>query len=375
MRYPAIDITRGILVIIMALDHTRDYWTSTQFDPLDLSQSSIALFLTRWITHICAPGFIFLTGLSAYFHGKKLNSKPELAKFLILRGLVLVILELTLVNLSWQFAYNYAFVQVIWALGVSMIILAGLIYLPMIWTTIPCLAVISLHGYLNDDFMRQLLGGYEWLWILAHVRASFRLFEFNTGIFAAYNIIPLFALMYLGYVFGPLYEMANKQRVRLLITTATALSIIFIAVRLIGFGDPNDWNSQQGLLGFINTAKYPMSFNYILMTMSIVFLIMAIVENRQNRILDVLLLFGQASLFFYLLHVPVINLSAHLWSYLEFGVATNFFNGSKVWPEGYTPNLLRTYAYWIALIAILYYPCKKYLQKKKESGSVIYSYV
>ncbi|WP_413662865.1 DUF1624 domain-containing protein [Microbulbifer sp. CNSA002] len=359
----------------MALDHTRDYWTSTQFDPLDLSQSSIALFLTRWITHICAPGFIFLTGLSAYFHGKKLNSKPELAKFLILRGLVLVILELTLVNLSWQFAYNYAFVQVIWALGVSMIILAGLIYLPMIWTTIVCLAVISLHGYLNDDFMRQLLGGYEWLWILAHVRTSFRLFEFNTGIFAAYNIIPLFALMYLGYVFGPLYEMANKQRVRLLITTATALSIIFIAVRLIGFGDPNDWNSQQGLPGFINTAKYPMSFSYILMTMSIVFLIMAIVENRQNRILDVLLLFGQASLFFYLLHVPVINLSAHLWSYLEFGVATNFFNGPKVWPEGYTPNLLRTYTYWIALIAILYYPCKKYLQKKKESGSVIYSYV
>ncbi|WP_445362177.1 DUF1624 domain-containing protein [Microbulbifer sp. ANSA003] len=359
----------------MALDHTRDYWTSTQFDPLDLSQSSISLFLTRWITHICAPGFIFLTGLSAYFHGKKLNSKPELAKFLILRGLVLVILELTLVNLSWQFAYNYAFVQVIWALGISMIILAGLIYLPMIWTTIVCLAVISLHGYLNDDFMRQLLGGYEWLWILAHVRTSFRLFEFNTGIFAAYNIIPLFALMYLGYVFGPLYEMANKQRVRLLITTATALSIIFIAVRLIGFGDPNDWNSQQGLLGFINTAKYPMSFSYILMTMSIVFLIMAIVENRQNRILDVLLLFGQASLFFYLLHVPVINLSAHLWSYLEFGVATNFFNGSKVWPEGYTPNLLRTYAYWITLIAILYYPCKKYLQKKKESGSVIYSYV
>ncbi|WP_444930184.1 DUF1624 domain-containing protein [Microbulbifer sp. SSSA002] len=375
MRYPAIDITRGILVIIMALDHTRDFWTSTQFDPLDLSQSSLALFLTRWITHICAPGFIFLTGLSAYFHGKKLNSKSELAKFLLLRGIVLVIFELTLVNISWQFAYNFAFVQVIWALGVSMIILAGLIYLPMIGTTIACLAIVSLHGYLNDDFIRQLLGGYEWLWILAHVRTGFRVFNFDIEIFAIYSIIPLFALMYLGYAFGLLYEMANKQRERLLMLTAAVLSLIFIAVRMIGFGDPNDWNPQQGFLGFINTAKYPMSFSYILMTMSIVLLIMAIVEKRQNRMLDILLLFGQASLFFYLLHIPLINLSAHLWSYLEFGVATNFFNGSKVWPEGYEPNLLRTYAYWVVLIAILYYPCKKYLKKKKESSSVIYSYV
>ncbi|MCO1336677.1 heparan-alpha-glucosaminide N-acetyltransferase domain-containing protein [Microbulbifer sp. OS29] len=314
MRYPAIDITRGILVVIMALDHTRDYWTAIQFDPLDLSQSSAALFLTRWITHICAPGFIFLTGLSTYFHGERLNYKQELAKFLLVRGIVLVIFELTLVNLSWQFAYNFAFVQVIWALGVSMIILAGLIYLPKMWTTAACLAVVILHGYFNDDYIRQLLGGYEWLWILAHVRTSFQLFEFNTGIFAAYNIIPLFALMYLGYASGALYQVAAKERVRLLITAAAILSLIFIISRIIGFGDPNAWNPEEGILDLINASKYPMSFSYIMMTMSIIFLIMALAERRQNSVLNVLLVFGQASLFFYLLHVPIINLSAHLWT-------------------------------------------------------------
>ncbi len=362
-------------MVIMALDHTRDFWTSTQFDPLDLSQSSVALFLTRWITHICAPGFIFLTGLSAYFHGKKLNSKQELARFLMVRGMVLILLELTLINLSWQFDYNFAFVQVIWALGVSMILLAGLIYLPKKLTIASCLALIGLHGYINDDYIRQLLGNYEWIWILAHVRSGFKLFEFDTGIFAAYNIIPLFALMYLGYASGSLYEVETKQRVRLLLIAATGLATLFVGSRILSFGDPSPWNSDGSILSLINTSKYPMSFSYIVMTMSIVLLTMALVENRKNRMLDVFLMYGQASLFFYLLHVPIINLSAHLWTYMEFGVAINFFNGSKVWPEGYEPNLMRTYLYWIALIAILYYPCKKYLQKKKESDSAIYSYL
>ncbi|WP_444901171.1 DUF1624 domain-containing protein [Microbulbifer sp. SSSA007] len=375
MRYPAIDITRGILVVVMALDHTRDFWTAIQFDPLDLSQTSVMLFLTRWITHICAPGFIFLTGLSAYLHGKKLNSKQELSQFLLVRGLVLILLELTLVNFSWQFDYNYAFVQVIWALGLSMILLAGLIYLPNKLTLIACLALVGLHGYINDNYIRQLLGSYEWIWILAHVRSGFRLFEFDTGIFAAYNIIPLFALMYLGYASGTLYELEAKKRVHFLLMAAAVLAILFFSSRFIGFGDPHVWNPDEGILGFINTSKYPMSFNYIVMTMCIVLLTMALVENRKNKVLNIFLMFGQASLFFYLLHVPIINLAAHLWTYLEFGVATNFFNGTKVWPEGYEPNLARTYLFWIVLIGTLYYPCKKYLKKKKESNSVIYSYV
>ena len=375
MRYPAIDITRGILVIIMALDHTRDFWTALSFDPLDLTESSTLLFLTRWVTHICAPGFIFLTGLSAYLHGAKLATTKELASFLLLRGLVLIVLELTLVNLSWQFSYNYAFIQVIWVLGISMLILAGLIYLPRAVTIITCLSIIVFHELFNDDIIRQWLGGYEWLWILAHVRSGFKLLEFNTGVFAAYSIIPLFALMYLGYAAGEIYERSESKRAQIFFKTALALSIMFVATRLLGFGDPSSWDASDGLLSLLNTAKYPMSFSFILMTMSIVFLIMAVVENRDNRLLNVLQTFGQASLFFYLLHVPIINLCAHIWTYLEFGVATNFFDGTKVWPQVYEPWIMRTYLFWTLLIGVLYYPCKWYLVRKKASNSKIYSFI
>jgi uncharacterized membrane protein len=375
MRYPAIDITRGILVIIMALDHTRDFWTAVSFDPLDLTESSTLLFLTRWITHICAPGFIFLTGLSAYLLGKKLDTKKELATFLLLRGIVLIMLELTIVNLSWQFAYNYVFIQVIWALGISMIILAGLICLPRTITIIACLFIIIFHEFINDDAIQRWLGSYEWLWILAHVRSGFKLFEFNTGVFAAYSIIPLFCLMYLGFAAGEVYVRSANKRAQILIKTALALSILFVAIRLLGFGDPSVWDVSGGLLSLLNTAKYPMSFSFILMTMSIVFLIMAAVENTDNRLLNVMRTFGQASLFFYLLHVPFINLSAHIWTYIEFGVATNFFDGTKVWPQGYAPSLMRTYLFWTLLIVVLYYPCKWYLIRKKASDSKIYSFI
>ncbi|MCJ8269943.1 MAG: heparan-alpha-glucosaminide N-acetyltransferase domain-containing protein, partial [Psychrosphaera sp.] len=157
-RLVAIDILRGLIIVLMALDHTRDFWGAAGFNPTDLSQTTPAWFLTRWVTHFCAPLFVFLTGVSAMLYSQKLESKAQLRNYLLSRGVWLIILELTIVNLSWQVGYSITFVQVIWVLGMSMVILSGLIYLPKRWILALTLPILLLHNAIDDNAVAAAFG-------------------------------------------------------------------------------------------------------------------------------------------------------------------------------------------------------------------------
>lgn len=386
-RIIAIDILRGLIIILMALDHTRDFWSLTAFSPTDLAQTTPAWFFTRWITHFCAPLFVFLTGISTFLYGQKVQAKSKLRNYLISRGCWLIILELIVINFSWQFTYTYLFVQVIWALGWSMVILGGLIYLPKKWVLAISLPVLLLHNLIDDDFMHQIMGSYTWLWSFLHQPSSFALFGSDFNIQVVYPIIPWFALMAFGYTLGDLYLKPSSLRQKTLFLLGSSFTVSFIFLRFSNFyGDPSYWqpNSDMtlNLLSFLNNTKYPPSLQYLLITMGPGLMLLSLLDkiNPQDKILypvvHWLKVIGGVPLFFYIIHVPMINLGAHIYTYLQYGRAINFTNDlSSTWPAAYTPNLALTYFVWAILLAILYLPCKHYGKFKKNSKNPIFSYL
>ncbi|MBX9869409.1 MAG: heparan-alpha-glucosaminide N-acetyltransferase domain-containing protein, partial [Burkholderiaceae bacterium] len=194
-RLLAIDLLRGLIIVLMALDHTRGFWGSTSFNPTDLAYTTPAWFFTRWITHFCAPLFIVLTGVSAYLYGEKVQSRAALQRYLCSRGIWLIFLEISVINLSWQFAYPSVFLQVIWVIGCSMLMLALLIYLPRTWLLLFSLACIGLHNLLDDTNINQLLGNQHWIWNVLHQKGHIRLAEHGFFIGVTYPLLPWFAVM------------------------------------------------------------------------------------------------------------------------------------------------------------------------------------
>ncbi|TQV87628.1 DUF1624 domain-containing protein [Aliikangiella coralliicola] len=384
-RLVAIDILRGLIIVLMALDHTRDFWGAAGFSPTDLSQTSPSWFFTRWVTHLCAPLFVFLTGMSAFLYGQKVRSKRELRNFLLSRGIWLILLEITLVNISWQFGMNLMFIQVIWAIGFSMLVLAILIYLPNHWILILTVPFILLHNLFNDAEMARLFGESNWLWSVLHQRNAFRLFDTQFYLVVTYPLLPWFSVMALGYVVGHLFNKKPIERQRALLLMGVSFSLVFILLRASGgYGDPSIWqnNSDSILswLSFLNTTKYPASLQFLLMTLGPGLVLLALLDRiersgRTYRLFRWLKVFGAVPLFFYLLHVPIINISAHIYTYFRYGEAVNFFYGQSVWPEGYTPNLLLVYVAWCILVGLLYYPCKRFGEIKRESESRLLSYL
>ncbi len=386
-RIIAIDILRGLVIVLMALDHTRDFWSLTAFDPTDVSQTTPAWYFTRWITHLCAPLFVFLTGVGALLYGQKVQSKSKLRNYLFTRGLWLIILELTVVNLSWQFDYNHVFVAVIWILGWSMIILSGLIYLPKKWILITSLPFLLLHNFIDDDFMNKLMGDYSWIWSFLHQPSIFNLFGSNFKIDVFYPIIPWFSLMALGYVFGNLYLKSTALfRQKTLLWCGFCFILGFVFLRLGNFyGDPNNWEVGSdkvfSFLSFLNVTKYPPSLQYLLITVGIGLILLALFDkiSIENKILypsvHWLKVIGGVPMFFYIIHVPIINLSTRIYTYFSYGKIIDFYGDTAEWPAEYTPNLALTYLVWVVLIIVLYIPCKRYGELKRRSKNKILSYL
>ncbi len=379
-RLQSIDMLRGLVIILMALDHTRDFWGASNFSPTDLGKTDVFWFFTRWVTHFCAPVFILLTGISAFLYEQKCATKMQLSRFLFTRGLWLVVLELTIVNLSWQFDYNYVFVQVIWTIGLSMIILAGLIHLPKPAIIVISLAVILLHNAFNDEMMVAVMGDYAWVWKLLHQRGWIPIPEMRFGVVVSYPFLPWFGVMGLGYAIGSLYLQQAADRRRFLHYAGIGLIAVFVALRLTGiYGDPNVWQGDGDLshtiMSFFNTTKYPASLQFLSMTLGPALILLAVSERWDNGATRVLNIFGKVPMFFYLIHVPLINLAAHAWTALAYGKAVNFFNGPRGWPESYEPNLLRAYIAWIVLVAMLYFPCRWYAAVKARSNNKWLSYL
>ena len=375
-RVESIDVLRGLVMIIMALDHTRDYFHFGSFfvDPNDLNTTTPILFATRFITNFCAPEFVFLAGTSAFLYGSK-KTKPELFKFLFTRGIWLILLELIVNNFIWTFDITYSFTifQVIWAIGCSMVCLSFLIYLPKKIILIIGIVLVAGHNLL-DGIVMQGTSFKSVVWYILH-QDHFLVLGPDRMIGFHYPLLPWIGLMALGYCFGTLYSRGFDAKVRkkwLLRLGFGSIALFFILRGLNGYGDLVPWTTQRDgittLLSFFSTTKYPPSLIFLLMTVGPSLLFLYIIENIKNKVTDFLVVFGRVPLFFYFLHVFVIHIAAII-GILIFGgnwedmiLTADVFMNSKLIDYGYP--LYAVYLLWIGLIIFLYPFCKKYMVYK-----------
>lgn len=382
-RIESIDFLKGLVMVIMALDHTRDYFhfSANYFDPADPVHSSLPLFFTRWITHFCAPSFSFLAGLSAFMAGRK-RSKKQLSGFLFKRGLWLIFIELTVVNFAWYFDVQFRTfgLLVIWSLGVSMIVLAGLIFLPRrVIFIFSCLLIVG-HNLLDGVQMQGNLS-----WEILHQQSFYSLSP-NVQLLVGYPLIPWIAVMALGYCFGSLYDKTyNGQKRRKLLSITGLISMaLFLILRFTNlYGDPRPWHDygtvSKDAISFLNPAKYPPSLMYLLMTLGALLLLLGNTEKLRGRIVDFFSTFGRVPFFYYILHLYCIHLLALLlaglsgfgWEKMILPTWISFDPALK----GYGFSLLTVYLIWIGIIVLLYPVCKmfdRYKQNHKEKWWLSY---
>ncbi|MGD1873010.1 MAG: DUF1624 domain-containing protein [Mastigocoleus sp.] len=361
-RLASIDLMRGLVMVLMTLDHTRAFFSNVTFNPLDLEQSNIPLFLTRWITHLCPTSFIFLAGVATYLSLQRGKTKPELTRFLLIRGFWLIFLELTIVSLAWTFYPGISIAGVLWVIGWSMVVLALLIQLPISSLTI--LGIILIVGHnLFDSIQAEQLGNFSWIWAFLHER---KIFLPMPGIrfFLVYPLIPWVGVMISGYVFGPVFTKTKAQRLVWLLYFGWGLIFSFVILRGINiYGDPKPWSIQstfgKTILSFINCNKYPPSLAYLLITLGILFLILYVFEIRKFSFLKPLIIFGRVPLFFYIIHLWLIHFSAILLALPKYGfkaVTLPYLLSSRM-PSGYGYDLHYVYVLWLVMIIILYPIC------------------
>lgn len=391
-RIDSVDLLRGIVMVIMMLDHTRDFIHSGAllFDPLDLSKTTVWLFLTRWITHFCAPVFVFLAGTGAYLQFTRGKSKSELSRFLITRGLWLVVLEVTVVRFLVTFSVDpklLFFLQVIWVIGVSMIVLAALIHLPLKVIAGFGLVMIALHNLLDRYPAAPWRGPGTpvpgWgakFWMILHQQAFFPAGPtFPSPIVAVlYPLIPWVGVMAAGYAFGALYRKDAETRRRWLLSIGASAVFLFIIIRAFDkYGEPQHWSQQKNflftVLSFINTTKYPPSLDYLLMTLGPAILSLAFFEPTRSAIAEAsssvgrwvrnfFVTFGRVPLFFYVLQWFTAHTIAVL-LHFAFGKPVRWLFQTPIdWftnpPKGNGFSLVVVYLSWIGGVLLLYPVCK-----------------
>ena len=388
-RIVSLDIFRGLIMVVMALDHTRDYFTNLRFEPETLAQTYAALFFTRWITHFCAPMFFFLAGTSAFLYGRR-HTPGELSRFLWTRGLWLIALEFTVVGMGWTFQIPFGFFGVIWALGASMLIMAAIVRLPMRWIGVLSIGMIVTHNLLDPLRPRQF-GSLAWLWNLLHARGGV-LLPFQIREFVLFPLIPLMAVMAAGYVFGQLYLMERDGRRRLLTTLGLVLIAAFMVLRLTNiYGNPpagqggvsqGDFHIQPTLektvILFFDVEKYPTSLQFLLMTLGPSFLLLAWLDKTYvPRGMGALLTFGRVPMFFYVVHIYLIHSLAVLVGALHHESVGWLFHGAFFGetPDGYGYNLPFVYLMWAIAVALLYFPCRWFADLKQRRKDWWLSYL
>src|SRR6476660_3081034 len=290
-RMVSLDIFRGLIMVVMALDHTRDFFTNVPFEPETLAKTWPALFFTRWITHFCAPMFFLLAGTGAYLYGHR-RTPAELTRFLWSRGLWLIALEFTIVGTPWSFQIPFGFFGVIWALGASMVLMAAIVRLPMRWIAGLSVAMIALHDLL-DRLRPAQFGSVAWLWNILHRRGGVML-PFGVREFVLFPLIPLVGVMTGGYVLGQLYTMERARRKKLLVTAGAVMIALFVLLRLTNlYGNPpaglggvsqGDFHLQPTLsktvILFLDVEKYPPSLQFLLMTVGPSLLLLAWLDRE-----------------------------------------------------------------------------------------------
>ena len=369
-RIQAVDILRGLVMVIMALDHTRDYVhaAAMAFPPEDLMQTTPAIFFTRWITHVCAPVFMFSAGISAYLRLERGLTKGQLSRFLWTRGLWLIVLEFTAVRLGFFFDLTFSplFLLVFWALGMSMIALAALVHLPPKVLAVLSVAMIALHN-LFDGVNAAQLGAYRGLWQVLH--APGLLTAGPPVVIVAYPLVPWIGVMAAGFCFGQVYRLPAERRRTLLIRSGLALIAAFVVLRWLNvYGDPRPWAVQSQpistVLSFLNATKYPPSLSFLLMTLGPAILFLGVIDRLRLSERHPFVVFGRVPLFYFVLHIPLIHALAIGLTWLRYGSASFLFlppptlgSPRDLFPSDYGWELWVTYALWALVVAALYPVC------------------
>jgi uncharacterized membrane protein len=386
-RIQSIDVLRGIIMALMALDHVRDYFhiAGMNGSPTDMETTTPALFFTRWITHFCAPTFVFLSGTSIYLQSLR-KTKKELAWFLFTRGLWLMFAELTLVGLGWSFdlSFNFFFLQVIWAIGCSMVILSGLIFFRYrVLLTIGILLTL-LHNIMDyiiitDDNLDVAANFFLITEFEPYVLGSIR-------IMTAYAILPWTGIMLLGFAAGKWFnsEVSAEARRKALITTGFVLIGLFICLRLLnGYGDPALWDTQRNatytFLSFLNVTKYPPSLMYACMTLGPGLITLALIENVRNRFTDIFNVFGRVPFFYYLIHIYIIHILCTILFFAE-GYTIEDTETMRMTfafrpDQNFGFSLRIVYLIWLFVLVLCYFPSRWYNNYKSTHKNWWLSYI
>ena len=387
-RIHSIDMLRGIVMLIMALDHVRDFLheTAVTDSPTNLDTTTPQLFFTRWITHFCAPAFVFLSGTSAFLAGQK-KSKKELSSFLITRGLWLVLVENMVITLAFTFnpLYNLLIWQVIWAIGWSMVILGILVHTSIKLITAVGIIIVFGHDLFNYVHLPQSGTGHVLMSIFFKAFFTILPLDQSHAILDLYAIIPWTGVMLLGYGFGhfllPKYNVAQRRKV--ILTVGFAVTIFFILVRFINaYGDPAHWSTQKNslytFLSFLNCSKYPPSLCYLSMTLGPALIFLSLIETARNRFTNVVNMYGRVPFFYYVLHFYLIHSICVIFFYLTGHTSKDIIDVNSPFlfrPQHFGFNLWIVYFTWLFVIVVLYKPCKWFDQYRKNHRQWWLSYL
>lgn len=378
-------------MIIMALDHVRDFIHrgAMSFSPTDLAKTTPDLFFTRWITHFCAPVFMFTAGMGAFLLLQRLGAKAGLSRFLWTRGLWLVLLELTVMRLAYNFNFSLrppVLLVVLWVLGLCMIALAALISLPIRLLTVLSVVVIAFHNLL-DNIEPSQFGTGAWVWNLVHQPGAF---QFAGRVFVvAYPLVPWVAVMAAGFCFGQVFLMEVERRRRIMLILGATLTLAFLVIRAVNiYGDPARWSHQSSgmftVLSFLNCTKYPPSLVFLLMTLGPALLALAYFEGRRLTPSNPLIVFGRVPLFFFILHFYAAHVVAAVMACLRYGRSafTFIFNPvpsmgapNGLYPADFGYKLWVVYVVWILIVGALYPLCRWFAKVKASRRDWWLSYL
>ena len=373
-RIESIDLLKGLVMVIMGLDHVRDYihYSAFMFDPSDPTQSTLPIFFTRFITNFCAPSFSFLACASAYMVGKR-KSPGELSGFLVKRGLWLVFIEMTIVNFAWYFDVHFSSsgFLVIWSLGISMIVLAALVHCSKTSILVFCCLIIFGHNLLDNVHFNG-----NFFWAMIHERSVFKISD-TSRFYIDYPIVPWIAVMALGYYFGSFYDTSfdSGKRKKILNITGISAIILFVILRFTNvYGDPAPFmhydTFSKDLMSFLQLSKYPPSLLYVLSTLGVAFLFLASAEKLKGRIVQFFCTFGRVPFFYYIIHLFLIHIVALIFAQMQgLGwkamILTDWVS-ELPYLKGFGFPLWIVYLVWMGVIVLLYPVCRWFDQYKQS---------
>jgi len=391
-RVAAVDMVRGLVMVLMALDHTRDFICNIPFEPENIDQTWGFYFLVRWVTHLCAPAFFLLAGAGAYLYGRR-HSPGDLQKFLVSRGIWLVVLEFTIIGFAWTFHPGWGMFGVICCLGLSMILLAAFVRLPRALVMAVALMVIATHD-LFDGLKPAAFHAGQWLLFVLH--RSGRAHFGEVSLFVLFPLIPWCAVTLLGFSMGSLFEGNSASSRRTLLWTGAGSLVLFAVLRFtniygnpsaaIAHSTPGDWHRMptvsKTIILFFDVEKYPPSLQFLLMTLGVIFILLAMAGAGTwgwfGRVLET---YGRVPLFYYILHLYVIHLAAILLGFLTHQPVRWLFHGGfflNYPPDGAPPyghGLAVVCAMWIGVVVLLYFPCRWFARVKREHPDSLLKYL